>query len=299
MDKYLFDWDDLKYFLALTRSKSLRGGANSINANHTTISRRLSILEEKLDARLFDRTQNGLLLTQMGEELLPYAEKVEEEIFAASRRILGQDSLPSGTVRLSMPHALSLTSIMEDIVSFSHKFPKIDLDIKFTNDISDLNKREADVSLRVSQEVHDDVAGRKLTDLNAAVYCSSDYAEQINDNGGEGLHFIGWKEPEGDLVADWISQSYYPKATLRHRVSELVPQINLAAAGLGLTKIACCLGDRHPQLVRAPYQKVTPHNRSLWLLLHKDMRKTARIRLFVDYLAERISTRRHEFAPLH
>ncbi len=289
-----FDWDDLKYFLAVVRAGTLRGGAERINANHSTVSRRLALLEETIGSRLFDRTKDGFVLTQLGEDLLPHAERVEEEITSASRVIVGRDALPSGPIYISMPHALALTSLMDDFKDFSEKYPDIDLHMQFTNVVVDLTRREADVSFRVAHEVHEDVVGRKLVPMSSAAYCSPEYAAKMEDNGGEGLAFIGWDEPEGDTTSKWIQESQYPKATLRHRAAEIVAHMGLAAAGLGLAQIACHLGDRYSGLVRAPFQKPIEH-RSIWLLLHRDLRKTTRVRLFVDFIAERTRAKKHEF----
>ncbi|WP_353394598.1 LysR substrate-binding domain-containing protein [Ruegeria sp. HU-ET01832] len=68
----------------------------------------------------------------------------------------------------------------------------------------------------------------------------------------------------------------------------------LAASGLGMAYLACNLGDRHPNLIRAPFQKPMPY-RSIWLLLHRDLKNTARVRLFVDFLAASVQSRRNEF----
>lgn len=140
----------------------------------------------------------------------------------------------------------------------------------------------------------DDVVGRKLVQMSQAAYCTKDYAQRVTDNGGDGLHLIGWHEPEEATTASWVQESYYPKARLKHRVSELVPLITLAALGLGMAYLACNLGDRHPSLIRAPFQKPLPYS-SLWLLLHRDLRNTARVRLFVDFLSAQIAKRRNEF----
>jgi DNA-binding transcriptional LysR family regulator len=293
-ESHAFNWDDLKYFLAAARAGTLRGGADSIQANHTTLTRRLSIMEERVGARLFDRSKAGLVLTQLGEDLLPHAERVEDEMSAASRVIVGRDAQPAGTVYVTMPHGLAMTSIMDDLTTFSELYPDIELNIYFTNDIADLSRREADVSLRVAYEVTDDVVGRKLVQMSQAAYCTKDYAARVKDNGGEGLNFIGWHEPEADTTAKWVRKSHYPMARLKHRVSELVPMITLAASGLGMAYLACNLGDRHPGLIRAPFQRPRPY-RSLWLLLHRDLRNTARVRLFVDFLAAQIKARRNEF----
>ncbi|WP_299667817.1 LysR family transcriptional regulator [uncultured Ruegeria sp.] len=293
-ESHTLNWDDLKYFLAIARTGTLRGAADSIQMNHTTLTRRVSVMEERVGSRLFDRSQSGLALTQLGEDLMPYAERVEQEMSAASRVIVGRDAQPSGAVYVTLPHGLAMTSLMDDFAAFADLYPDIILNMNFTNDIRDLMRREADVSLRVADEVTDDVVGRKLVQMSQAAYCTRDYAERISDNGGEGLHLIGWHEPEDATTAKWVTDSYYPKATLKHRVSELVPLITLAASGLGMAYLACNLGDRHPDLIRAPFQKPMPY-RAIWLLLHRDLRNTARVRLFVDFLAERVRSRRNEF----
>lgn len=293
-ESHALDWDDLKYFLAVARIGTLRAAASDIGVNHTTLTRRLGLLETRLRGRLFDRSSQGFALTQLGLDLLPHAERVEDEMTALSRTLIGRDSEPHGTVVITMPHALAMTSIMDDMVRFSGKHPSINLKILFSNDIADLTRREADVSLRVAHEVDDDVVGRKLVPCSQAAYCTEEYAARITDNEGEGLQFIGWNEPEGETTASWLKNSCYPKATLKHRVSDLIPHVTLAASGMGMAYLACALGDRHPDLVRAPFQKPLPY-RDLWLLLHRDLRKTARIRLFVDYLADEIRARRAEF----
>ncbi|MCW8335652.1 LysR family transcriptional regulator [Vibrio paucivorans] len=293
-ESYAFNWDDLKYFLAVVRAGTLRGGAESIDVNHTTLTRRISVMEEKVGSRLFDRSKQGLVLTQIGEELLPYAERVEDEMISASRMIIGRDADPVGTVYVSLPHGMAMTSLMDDFALFAERYPDITLNLQFGNEIANLNRREADVSIRVANEVYDDAVGRRLVQMSQAAYCTREYAEKVKDNAGEGLNFIGWHEPEGDVSAKWLKESFYPKATLKHRVSELVPLISLAASGLGMAYLACNLGDRHPNLVRAPFQKPLPY-RSIWLLLHRDLRRTARIRCFVDFLAEQVQSRENEF----
>lgn len=293
-ESHSLNWDDLKYFLAVARTGTLRGGADSIQVNHTTLTRRLSVMEERVGTRLFDRSKQGLVLTQLGEDLMPHAERVEAEMTAASRVIVGRDAQPSGTVYITLPHGLAMTSLMDDFTAFADLYPDIILNMNFTNDIRDLTRREADVSLRVASEVTDDVVGRKLVRMSQAAYCTREYAEKVTDNEGDGLNLIGWHEPEEATTADWVKSSYYPKATLKHRVSELVPLITLAASGLGMAYLACNLGDRHPGLIRAPFQKPMPY-RNIWLLLHRDLRNTARVRLFVDFLADRVRSRRNEF----
>lgn len=292
-----FDWDDLRYFLAVARAGSLRRGAASIAASHATVSRRIAALETTIEARLFDRTQNGIRLTQLGEELRPFAENVEEQISAASRRVAGRDLRPVGSVHLSIAPFLATSSIIDDLADFAKAHDGIELHLHVTNQFADFDRREADVSIRYSFEVLQDVVGRKLVRCANAAFCSPGYAANIRDNAGQGLAWIGWTEDATATSAKWITASHYPNARLAHRVPDVLTQMNLAASGVGLTMVPSFVGDRHPGLVRAPFQKSVP-DRSLWLLLHSDLRNTARVRLLVDFLADRILSRRSEFEDL-
>lgn len=289
-----FDWDDLKFFVAVARSGTVRGAAGLLEANHATVSRRLRSLEAALETRLFDRSREGLKLTQTGEDLLPLARTVEDGIAAASRVVAGQDSRPFGPIYVSIPPFLFSSSIADDLAEFGRAYEEIELHFDISDSLADLERREADVSLRYVHEVNEDVVGRVLVHCTRAAYCTPAYAAGIEDNGGKGLNWIGWNEAENASTAAWVKATDYPKATLRHRVMEGNAHLKLARAGVGLTYIPCFVGDADQGLVRAPFQTPVP-DRKLWLLLHRDLRKTARVRLFVDFLAARITARRSEF----
>jgi hypothetical protein len=117
---------------------------------------------------------------------------------------------------------------------------------------------------------------------------------KIHNNEGEGLHVIGWENPETDAAIRRAMAPHYPKAKLRHRVSGMIALAQAAGAGMGMAYLACNMGDRSPNLVRAPFQK--PQSAYyIWLLLHRDLRNTARVRLFFDFIAERTQARKNEF----
>ena len=69
------DWDDIRYFLAVARGGSVRGGAEHLNVPHSTVLRRVSQVEERLGTRLFDRLPSGYRLTEAGEEVLDFADQ--------------------------------------------------------------------------------------------------------------------------------------------------------------------------------------------------------------------------------
>lgn len=292
------NWENMKIFLAIARGGSLRRAAEALRINHATMARHLNTLEEQVGARLFDRTKTGLELTAIGNRLLPFAQNVEIEIASASRAVTGQDQKLEGVVHLSLPPSMVLSPVSAYLADFALEFPDIEISLHLTNAFAQLNKREADVSLRYASEVTDDVVGRRLVKCSKATYCSPSYADNMSDNQGKGLHWIGWNEEDGAMSVGWTEKSAFPKAKLKYRANEAVPQLALASAGLGLTMLPCFIADQYSGIIRAPFSTPIP-DRSIWLLLHNDLKSTGRIRAFVDYIADRIVADKQAFRGEH
>jgi len=281
-------WDAVRVFLNIARSGSLRGAAERESVNHATVARALGALERDLGARLFERSRLGLQLTQAGEELIQSAEKMEQEARSIQRRISGRDERPSGRVTVSVPPLLAYCFLAEHFARFSALYPEIDLDVKITNAFADLLLRETDVSIRIAYDVDDDVVGRRLIQYKRAVYGSHQYFQDRPDlTAGDGREasWIGWSD-DGATPA-WVKESDFPKAQVKHIMPEAVLHIEAAANHMGITYLPCFIGDSDPRLARAPGTQPAD-DRSLWLLLHGDLRKTARVRAFVDFMAEAI-----------
>ncbi|SMF16223.1 transcriptional regulator, LysR family [Tistlia consotensis] len=284
------DWDDLRVFLAVARSRSLRGAARALGVNHATVARRLEGLERALGAALFERRPEGLVPTRSGEALLEPAERVEQQLVAAQRRIAGRDAALSGRLRISLPYALMQAFLAEDIAAFARLYPGIDLEIALTDAFSDLARREADVSIRMAFKVTGEVVRRRLLRYGKTTYAAPAFLERFDAAApGPEACWLGWSA--GDDYATWPRDTSFPQLPVRHHLASHALQIAAAAAGLGLTLLPCFLGDRSPGLVRVPGAPVVP-DRSLWLLLHDDLRHTARVRAFLDFVGPAILARR-------
>jgi DNA-binding transcriptional LysR family regulator len=286
------DWDDLRVFLAVARAGSLRGAARALSVNHATVTRRLGALEAALGSRLFDRTPDGFAANQAGEDLLVSAERVEGELFAAWRKILGRDSDPGGAVRVSLPFAIMRGFLAADLAAFSRQYPGIDLEIELTDSFSDLARREADVSIRMAYEVTEDVVGRRLLRYAKAIYAAPDLLSGFDPAAQDEDHGVAWIGWGGEgTSSSWTRDTPFPKLPVRHRLPTHALQLDAAKAGLGLTMLPCFLGDGEPGLRRVP-DTAPIADRGIWLLLHNDLRNSARVRAFVDFMAPAILRRR-------
>ncbi|MDP1669376.1 LysR family transcriptional regulator [Phaeovulum sp.] len=274
------DWDGLRIFLACARKTSLRAAAEELRVNHATINRAISGLEQALGTRVFERSVAGLTLTQPGETLLRHAEEMERQAHLVGIKLAGLDAQPSGVIRVSLPTSLTTTFIAPILAGFTESFPEIEVELIATNRISNLGKHEADVSIRVAHEVEDDVVGRRVVRFVVGAYASPAYLARhpnLEVGDGTGAHWVGW----GGKRA-WVKDTPFPNATVRHGLPEVFMQMAGAANGLGMVWVPCFLGDADKRLVRVPGVVPQP-DRSIWVLLHGDLRSSARVRAFVDY----------------
>lgn len=279
------NWNDLCTFLAVARSKSLRGAARTLKVNHATVARRIGSLEGALEARLFDRKPEGFFLSQAGEILMASAEKMEEEILSVERKIAGRDTKPTGTVRVSVPPAMLRSFMATELVEFTRQYPDIEIDVEASHSYSDIARGEADVSIRMAKEVTDDLLGRRVIQYSKAIYASREFLRDFNPVDLSRHFWIGWGE---DLpYPNWTKDTPFPELAVRHSIFSNILQIEAAKEGLGLSLLPCFLGDSEEGLQRVPGTEVYPSN-SIWILLHRDLQKTARIRAFVDFMVTAI-----------
>ena len=291
--KLSIDWNDLRIFLGVFRSGSLRGAARVLHLNHATVSRRLKALEAGFGSRLFDRTPDGFAPTQAGDDLFEYAERVEDELFQAQQQIAERDTELGGEVKVSLPYAILRGFLAPDLREFSELYPGIDLNLELTDRFSDIVRLEADVSIRMAHSVTDDVVGRRLIQYAKCIYAAPDLAGELSSNSDpsiQGQSWIGWHAGDGENA--WLRNTAYPNLPARHNLPNHALQLEMARAGLGLAMLPCFLGDRDRDLVRVP-GAVAIADRSIWLLLRSDLRKTARVRAFVDFIAAAILSHRN------
>ncbi|HER25479.1 MAG TPA: LysR family transcriptional regulator [Rhodospirillales bacterium] len=284
------NWDDLRYFLAVARKGSIRGAAAKLGVNHSTVSRRIDGFEKKLGVRLFERMPSGYLMTQAGEEMLRSTERIETEVSTIGRRVVGGDARLSGLLRVTLHDSLAQKLLMPDLVLFCQAFPEIELELLLSDSMADLARREADVAIRISNDPTDNLFGRRVLRYATAIYGSDDYlASHSLAHGGADLTWVGWNDSVRD--PQWVRESPYPNAPAHNRIFNPLAQVEAVKSGMGLGMLPCFLADPEPTLRRLPPANATP-NRDIWILTHEDLRHTARVRKFLDFMAQAMLAKR-------
>lgn len=283
------DWDDLRYFLAIARAGSLAGAARALGVNHSTVFRRLNGFEAKLGVQAFDRLPQGYALTTAGEELLRHAETADAAILALERTVAGKDYRLAGTIRLTTAPSLASDYVARYLPEFLAAQPDIRVEIIGNDRGFDLARREADLALRATAQPPEFLIGRRVCELPWWVFAGERWLEaHERPSGMDDLHHLPLIGPEASFlrlpVFAWM-QATYGEGAFIARAAELVTMAALARAGVGLAFLP--IDQQQPGL--APLFPVEPAQAgALWLLTHPDLRHVARLRVFSDFLIERL-----------
>ncbi len=287
-------WDDFRLVKEIAAAKGLTGAAERLGVNHSTVFRRLGQLEEALHVKLFERHRTGYALTSAGEEMAALAERMEDDVASFARKLAGQAVSPAGELRVTTNDTLLLHLLTPLFARFCAQCPDVRLDIVVANQALNLSKRDADVAVRATDNPPETLVGRRIATVAWAIY-------------GRAEDFEG--QPEVDLATlverPWVALGDHlgpVKAArfVRDRVApeRIVYKLNTVLglaeaveAGIGIGPLPCFIADARPALVRlgAPNPDFST---GLWLLTHPDLRQSARVRAFLDFMAAEIVKRR-------
>lgn len=282
------EWSDLNVILAVARARSLSGAARMLGQNHSTVFRRIHAIEERTGVRFFVRLPSGYLATEAGQTALAYAERIESEVHALGREILGQDTRLQGKVRLTAPEGLATGLVPAMLAEFRRQHPEVTVELHGGTAALDLARREADVAVRATRKPPDASLGRRVCEFRFALYASPAYLKVHADKPAAEHDYCAI---EGSL--EWLAPHVWKKKSDAEArtvfVGSLTGSVQAAArAGLGLTLLPCYVGDADPGLQRAsvPLEAATLE---LWLLTHTDLRHTARVKALLAFLHEAFS----------
>ena len=289
------DWDDLRYPLAVSKAGSLAAGARILGVSHTTAMRRISAFEQRLGTRLFERMPGGYVLTPGGEELVETARRISDLVTALERRLAGSDFKISGTVRVTTTDTLMASLLPEILTALRSEYPGIEVDITVSNVFLNLTKREADIAIRPADDPPAGLFGRRICSIGFAVYAATTLNVPPQSSLDVLRHFP-WIAPGDSLSATAVSRwmrTVLSDAPIAVRANSLTTMWRLAEAGMGLAALPCYLGDRSTKLRRLtpPLDAVRT---GLWILTHDDLRRTGRVRAFMEFAGAALQKRRRQ-----
>jgi DNA-binding transcriptional LysR family regulator len=288
----VFDWNDLKYFLAVARNGSTLAAARALGTSQSTVHRRLQELERRLGCPLIKRHPTGYRLTELGSLMVTHAERVEEAVVSFERNLTASDQNLFGTVRLTCPEAFGYRLMRSSVLDkFTGRFPSLRVEFVMSDQVLDLAKGEADIAIRGSPSTDGRLIGRKIADLPWAVYASSSYIRRCGRiTCFEDINNHSVIEFDGQLrthhAARWL-KLVAPNAQVAARSVSLPSLLLGVKSGVGLAPLPIIVGDGEDDLacmLGTIPDLLTP----FYLFMHEDMKQTPRVRAFFDFVIDEL-----------
>lgn len=276
------DWDDIRYFVVLARTGSLSQAAKVLGVTHVTVSRRISRLEQQRKVKLFDRRQSGYRLTTAGERLLAEGEAVEESCMHFERKIRGQSDVLAGPLTISIPET-TLLDLSAPIAAFMRRYPAIELTVFATSEQHNLNQSQADVLIRMTDHPPELLVGRQLAVVPMYAYGTREYLRSI-DGDISRADWVIWQAAFGRSEGDKYFRNMVKDAHITLRTNSNSQLVAMVRQGVVLGLMTAPIARRYPELVPASEQPLV--SSEIWLLTHGDLRDSARVRCFMQFMTE-------------
>ncbi|WP_431514173.1 LysR family transcriptional regulator [Variovorax sp. DAIF25] len=277
----MFDWENLRHFLAVGRAGTLSGAARSLRVDHATVSRRLAALEAELGLPLVERLPRACRLTAAGLEVFEQAKAMESASFAIARRSQARQVSLRGKVTLSASPVLATHFLAARMADFHAVYPDIQLSVRSEAQQVSLSRGEADLALRHVRPSEPNNIARRVGRIPFALYAGRDYpalAEPAR------WTFIAYDDRFADMPQQRWLLGNAGERPVSCELGDISSQLVAARAGAGVAGLPCFLGDAEPALVKLE-PGGAPFEHAIWLVTHRELKRSATVRAVMDYLA--------------
>ena len=283
------DWNQLKAFLETAETGSLSAAARKLGLTQPTLSRQVAAIEQSMGVTLFERVGKSMALTPTGLDLLEHARAMGAAAEALSLAATGSSQAVRGVVSVSATDVVATTLLPPMVKKLHDQEPGITIDVIPSNALSDLLRREADIAIRHVKPEQPDLIARLIREASAHFYASESW---VNAHGhprsaedAARLSFVG-SDRSGQYLG-YLRMHGLPlsEANFSCYADHSVAHWALVRQGMGIGVMMEEIALATPGMVRV-LDDLPPVRFPIWLVTHRELRTSKRIRMVFDALAQ-------------
>ncbi len=278
----MLDWTDLHHFTALARERTLSSAAKALDVDHVTVARRIASLEAATGLRLVDRRARSYMLTKDGMRIAELASRMEEVAFAIERTVHAANPATRNEISISAPPLITNRLIAPKLILLRRSHPEIHVKLIGERRSAALNRREADLALRLRRPSEPGLIARKIGSIQFGLYGSRSYLQQTPPHA---YAFIAYDASMDNAPQQQWLTAISAGREIVLRTSDLENQAIAARTGIGLAVLPRFYGDSDSGLsLHETSEKAV--SRDVWLVVHRDLRRVPVVRTTMDFLTE-------------
>lgn len=284
------DWDDYRIFAAVVAQGSVRGAAQTLGVNASTVTRRLDQLEAKLGVSLLIRSTRGLTITTEGVDVAQRVEAIDALINQLEIEVKGRDQRMSGRIRIALPDVLATHLLLPEFAGFTALYPDINLELLPGYQHIDLESAKVDIAIRATNDPPETMVGRRIGPIAVGAYASG-----ASDHAGfdaariKGAAWVDWADTsEVSARYAYLRDQYFPDVKVAIRCDQIEMQRAAILANIGIGILPCFVGDADRRLVRLDVMPVEVVA-DLWVLTHPASRSVRRIQVLLAFLRDTLA----------
>jgi DNA-binding transcriptional LysR family regulator len=280
----MFDWEDMRHFIALAETGTLSGAARALKVDHATVGRRVSALEQALGGPLIERLPKRWVLTESGRRVAELAQGMRSQAYDLERAMRAQHLPLSGTVTVSTPPLFASHFLAPRLGTLRRLYPDLHLTLLGDKAVASLSQQEADLAVRISRPHEASSASRKIGTMEFWLYAAPGYEDKPQTE----WEFVAY-DPSLDQALEqvWL-HDFAGDRPIVFRANDLVSQIAAARAGIGIAALPCFVASRDREL--APLSvDMKRAARDIYLVVHADLRRVPAVRAVLDFIAQQVA----------
>jgi DNA-binding transcriptional LysR family regulator len=290
------DWSDLRMFWAVAESGSFAAAARALGVQVSTVARRIDDLEERLAVRLLERSPQGVALTEAGEEAFELARTMERSATAFERLSRDRDRRPEGRVRVMTPDGVGAYILAPAYADFVRENPKITLELECGFWPADPLSERPEIAIQYDEPKDPDAIATPLAHIHYCLFAARSYVDLygLPDTlqvaaGHRYIHHIAQTRQKEGWRGRFEAFQELANVSMLTNSSSVV--LGATREGAGISALPSGVVRIAPELVMVGGGPVASVR--LWMLHHRDLRRTARIRLVTDWIKTLFDTRTH------
>ncbi len=278
------EWDHLRTFLAVCRHGRVHAAARDLGVSRSTVNRRMDALEHAAGLRLLDRRPTGVVPTNAGRDLLPAAERMEEELLIAQRQLAGHEVALAGPIDITIFDA-AVPLFVDLFAQLSDRWPEIELRVTASNEVLSLPRGESELAIRGTFAPSPNLFGSKVGSMSYGVFGVPDRVQE------ESPPWILWDETRAAVLTEKLAAERSSPLRVVARVNTFEMMLGLCRAGAGVALLPTMTGLREPGLQAWGEPSLPAMAQPIWILIHPDQKRARRVRTVMRYLLERVRPR--------